>query len=260
MTDLSALRARIDELDQDLIRVVSERLAVCEEVARYKEGSDTPVIQPDRVREVVTTRRQWAIEAGVDPDFAEQLVRVLLTETHRIEVAKNRVDAAPDKSAAPDSERSGLDTVAARIDHVVVAVQDLTEATSFFVDQLGFHRQPLAGADADGIAVVGAGGVTVVLVSREAGGSVARYLEHHGSGVQHIAVEVLNAGFARAGLAARDVPLLTEVVVDENGMEQFFTVQDAVSGVQLGFVSRTGHRVGFSAANVRALFDAIADR
>ena len=259
MTDLSGLRARIDELDQELIRVVAERLAVCEEVARLKEHTDTPVIQPTRVREVVTSRRQWAIDAGVDPDFAEQLVRVLLSETHRIEVAKRRADTAPDKAAAPESERSGLDTVAARIDHVVVAVTDLGEALAFFIDRLGFHRQPLVGAEEPGMAVVSAGGVTVVLVSREAGGAIARYLERHGSGVQHIAVEVLNAGFARAVLAARDVPLLTEVVVDEHGMEQFFTVQDDGSGVQLGFVSRTGHRVGFSSANVRALFDAIAD-
>ncbi|MGD9704484.1 MAG: chorismate mutase [Acidimicrobiia bacterium] len=259
MTDLSDLRARIDELDHELIRVVSERLAVCEEVARFKEGSDTPVIQPARVREVVTTRRQWAIDAGVDPDFAEQFVRVLLAETHRIEVAKRRPDTAPGKSAAPDSERSGLDTVAARIDHVVVAVQDLTETMSF-VHRLGFHRQPMVGSDEPGIAVMSAGGVTVVLVGREAGESVARYIDHHGTGVQHIAIEVLNAGFARAGLAAREVPLLTDVVVDEHGMEQFFTVQDEASGVQLGFVSRTGHRVGFSGANVRALFDAIADR
>ena len=147
MTDLSALRARIDELDHELIRVVSERLAVCEEVARFKEGSDTPVIQPARVREVVTTRRQWAIDAGVDPDFAEQFVRVLLAETHRIEVAKSRPDAAPGKSAAPDTERSGLDTVAARIDHVVVAVQNLAETMAFFVDRLGFHRQPMVGPD-----------------------------------------------------------------------------------------------------------------
>ena len=55
MTDLSALRGRIDELDHELIRVVAERLTVCEEVARFKEGSDTPVIQPARVREVRRT-------------------------------------------------------------------------------------------------------------------------------------------------------------------------------------------------------------
>ena len=65
-----------------------------------KQHSDTPVIQPTRVRDVVTSRRQQAIEAGVDADFAEQLFRVLLTETHRIEVAGHRPDPAPDKQAA----------------------------------------------------------------------------------------------------------------------------------------------------------------
>src|SRR4051812_303149 len=46
VTDLHELRSRIDELDQQLVRVLAERLAICEEVARVKEGSDTPVIQP----------------------------------------------------------------------------------------------------------------------------------------------------------------------------------------------------------------------
>jgi chorismate mutase-like protein len=259
VSDLSELRARIDDLDRELIRVVAARLSVCEEVARLKEGSETPVIQPGRVREVVTSRRQWAIDAGVDPDFAEQLVRVLLAETHRIEVAKARHDAAPDKAAAPVGDRSGLDTVAARIDHVVVAVDDLASAVSFFVDRLGFHEQALASPDDTGIAVVGAGGVTVVLVGREAGPTIAAYLDTHGTGVQHIAIEVLNAGYARGALASGGVPLLTEVVVDGQGLEQFFTVRDPASGVQLGFVSRTGHRVGFTGANVRALFEALAN-
>ena len=257
MTGLPELRARIDELDQALVRIVAERLAVCEEVARVKEGTATSVIQPARVREVVTSRRQWAIDAGIDPDFAEQLFRVLLTETHRIEVASGRADHAPDKEAAPTGDRSGLDTVAARIDHVVLGVADLAAAVAFFTGRLGFHVQPLAGGDEPGITALTAGGVSVVLVGREAGPAVAGYLDRHGSGVQHIAIEVLNAGFARAALAGADVPLLTDIVVDEHGMEQFFTVQDPASGVQLAFVSRTGHRVGLSGANVRALFAAI---
>ena len=85
--NLGDLRQRIDQLDAALIAIVAERLAVCREVAEVKQLSDTPVIQPARVRDVVTSRRRQAIEAGVDADFAEQLFRVLLTETHRIEVA-----------------------------------------------------------------------------------------------------------------------------------------------------------------------------
>ena len=58
-------------------------------------------------------------------------------------------------------------------------------------------------------------------------------------------------------LAAAGVPLLTDVVVDAAGHEQLFTVVDPATGVQLGFISRTGHRVPISGHNVRALFSAL---
>lgn len=256
---LGALRERIDHLDRELVRIVAARLAICEEVAALKERTATAVIQPDRVRDVVTSRRQIAIDAGVDPDFAEQLFRVLLAETHRIEVAGQRPDPAPDKTAAPDGVRSGLDTVATRIDHVVVAVVDLDAAVASFADRFGFHRVPLTGGEAPGIVALAAGGVTVILVGADASPSVARYLAEHGGGVQHIAIEVLNAGYARACLDATEAPLLTDVVVDADGHEQFFAARDLASGVQLGFISRTGHRVGVGATNVLALFDTLTD-
>jgi chorismate mutase-like protein len=260
VTGLPELRQRIDELDRRLVDVLAARLAICEEVARLKESTDTPVIQPTRVRDVITSRRQLAIDAGVDPDFAEQVFRVLLAETHRIEVAGTRPDAAPDKAAAPESARSALDTVATRVDHIVIAVHDLAAALSTFTDHLGFHRVPLAGGYTEGIQAVAAGGVTMVLVGPAASADVAEYLQHHGSGIQHIAIDVLNAGYARAALTAVDAPLLTEVVVDSNGHEQFFTVHDPTIGLQLGFISRTGHRVGIGGANVLALFAAVSKR
>lgn len=257
MADLDDLRSRIDQLDGALIAIVAERLAVCRQVAAVKEFSDTPVIQPARVRDVVVTRRQQAIEAGIDPDFAEQLFRVLLTETHRIEVAGHRPDAAPVKPATTGEAHSGLDTVATRVDHIVVAVDDLDAAKSTLQDRFGFREVPMAGAARPGICTLAAGGVTLVLVSPQASPSVAAYLEQHGQGVQHVAVEVLNAGFARACLADAGTPLLTEVLTDDDGHEQFFAASEPTAGIQLGFISRTGHRVGVGAANVLALFDAI---
>lgn len=249
--DLSELRARIDELDRQLVRVLAERLAVCHEVARIKERSDTPVIQPARVRDVVTSRRQWAIDVGVDPDFVEQVMRVLLAETHRIEVAGRRPDSAPGKSATPEGTRSAIDTVASRIDHVVVAVSDLASATSLFTDRLGFHLEQNPQL---GITVLGAGGVTIVLVGPEAGPEVAAHIAAHGTGIHHVAVEVLNADYARGTLDGAGAPLLTPVIVDADGHEQFFTVRDPASGVQVGFVARTGHRVGVATANVLEAF------
>lgn len=256
--DLGQLRARIDHLDAALIAIVAERLAVCREVADLKQDSATPVIQPARVRDVVVSRREQAIAAGVDPDFAEQLFRVLLTETHRIEVVGQRPDPAPDKAAgaAPGEERSGLDTVASRVDHVVIAVHDLAAAVDSLRDQFGFHEVAL-NDPRPGVAALSAGGVTLVLVGPQASSAVASYLQRRGAGVQHVAIEVLNAGYARACLAEAGAQLLTEVVVDDDGHEQFFAADDPAAGVQLGFISRTGHRVAVGTANVIRLFESL---
>ena len=127
--DLPQLREKIDQIDAAIVALLAQRMEVCREVAEVKAGSSTAVIQPQRVREVLTTRRQWAINSGVDADFAEQIFRTLLAETHRIEVAHERGGVAPTKIA--DTLLSALDTVAVRIDHVVVAVVDLASASSF---------------------------------------------------------------------------------------------------------------------------------
>lgn len=262
--ELAGLRNRIDDLDRQLLEVLAERLAVCRDVAHIKEEHGLPIIQPQRVRDVVTERRQWSIDLGMDPDFTEQIMRVVLAETHRIEVAGRRPDAAPTKTAGTGAPRTAvdaaIDTVATRIDHIVVAVEDLNAATRMFTTRFGFHVSPSLIADGDerpGIAVVAAGGVIVVLVSPLAGPDVAAHIAVHGSGIHHVAVEVLNAEFARAALGGdSDDPgsSLTDVMVDDHGHEQFFTVRDPESGVQLGFIARTGHRVGVATANVLQAF------
>ena len=252
MADLSDLRARIDEIDSAIVGLLADRMRACEEVAAIKQTTHAAIIQPQRVRDVLASRRQWAIDAGVDPDFAEQLFRILLSETHRIEVAGHRPEPAPAKSAG-DAVRSELDTVACRIDHVVVAVADLAAASRFFTG-MGFT---VAATDDPTVLSAHAGGVTVVLVSGDHNPSVHCQLAEHGSGVQQIAIEVLNAGFTRDALDAVGVPRLTDVVVDEEGHEQVFAALDPASGVHLSFISRTGHRVPMTSQNVKAVFQAI---
>lgn len=255
---LADLRQRIDDLDRQLVQVLAQRIAVCHEVARIKEHSDTPIIQPERVRNVLESRRQLAIDSHIDPDFVEDVMRVVLAETHRIEVAGRRADAAPEKSALRDNRRgtptdihTALDTVATRIDHVVVTVDDLAGAVKHFTDNLGFHVES-TGADQPGIAVLVTGGVTIVLVAAAAGPAVAEHLRTHGPGIHHVAIEVLNAGYARNALA--DTASLTALVDDAHGHEQFFAVRDPDSGVQLGYIARTGHRVGVATQNILEAF------
>jgi chorismate mutase-like protein len=250
--ELLALRQRIDELDRQLLDVLTERINICHEVARIKEHSDTPIIQPDRVRNVVTTRRQYAIDRGIDPDFAEDIMRVVLSETHRIEIAGRRPDGPPEKTASPEGIRSAIDTVSSRVDHVVIAVTDLAQATTALTQKFGFHESSPANL-CPGIAAVSAGGVTLVLVDPQAGPDVTAYLAQHGSGVHHVAIEVLNAGYAHSTLQAAGNNL-SPIVIDEHGHEQFFTVRDSDSGIQVGFIARTGHRVGVATQNILESF------
>ena len=142
--DLGELRDHIDQIDAAIVALLAQRMDVCREVAEVKATSSTSVIQPSRVREVLTSRRQLAINAGLDADFAEQIFRTVLAETHRIEVAHDHPTTPPTKVA--DTLLSALDTVAVRIDHVVVAVADLTTARTF-ATTLGFSVKETEDAD-----------------------------------------------------------------------------------------------------------------
>lgn len=253
--DLTDLRERIDALDAELVRVLAERIEVCRLVAQRKEVTGASVIQPNRVREVIGTRRQWAIDAGIDPDFVEQVVRVLLAETHRIEVASGRPEPAPDKeAAAPGRLASAIDTAATRIDHVVVAVENLADAQRSLSRQFGLQVEQAS----DHVVIATGGGVTLVLVDGGAHPIVERFLAEHGPGVGHIAIDVLNAQFTHDALAANGTPLLTDVIVDDDGHEEFLAAVDLVSGLQLAFISRTGHRLRLGSTNLMGLLDALS--
>ena len=156
---LSSLRTEIDDIDAGIVALLARRLEVCREVADVKARFDTQVIQPERVRQVLATRRQWAIDKGVDPDFAEHIFRTLLAETHRIEVAHERGETPPAKTADIGGT-SALDTVACRIDHVVVAVTNIDAARTFF-SQMGFR---VTATDDEAMFLAEAGGVMVVLL------------------------------------------------------------------------------------------------
>lgn len=249
--ELDSLRKDIDEIDQAIVELLARRMDACRSIAEVKARSNSQVMQPDRVRNVLVSRRQWAIDSAIDPDFAEQIFRAILAETHRIELLHDRGGEAPPKIA--DSLTSALDTVAVRIDHVVVAVTNLDTATQF-LHTVGFTIEH---SNDPGIRVATAGGVTVVLVGPDGDPAVSKHLAEHGSGVQHIAIEVLNAKFVQTALAEAGIPMLTDVVVDAAGHEQLFTVKDPATGVQIGFISRTGHREAISGDNVRALFRAL---
>jgi chorismate mutase len=85
VSGLELFRARLDELDDAIARLLGERFEVCRDVARYKSGHAIPMMQPDRVAAVRARYLARGAEAGLPPDFSAGLFELLIAATCRME-------------------------------------------------------------------------------------------------------------------------------------------------------------------------------
>lgn len=85
MTDevLSGYRARIDELDAALIRLLAERFDITKAVGAYKAEAGLPAADPGREKEQVARLRSIAESSGMDPGFSEKVFRLIVDEVIR---------------------------------------------------------------------------------------------------------------------------------------------------------------------------------
>jgi chorismate mutase/prephenate dehydrogenase len=80
MTDktLDELRARIDQLDAQLIAIAAERIALVRDVAVAKRRQNLPTVDFSREAQVLARARATATERGMAPAVAEDLLKRLI--------------------------------------------------------------------------------------------------------------------------------------------------------------------------------------
>jgi 4-hydroxyphenylpyruvate dioxygenase-like putative hemolysin len=134
------------------------------------------------------------------------------------------------------------------IDHVAVAMVDLTAAIQWAVDKLGCtlieKRETQSRRSGMKSAVVRLGGVVVVLVQgTNSESQVAQFTQRHGPGVQHVALNVRDLGNAIDTLHARGLEFSTPRL-DGEGLSQIFAMRDPATGLMIR-VDRTSqlHRL-----------------
>src|SRR5437764_858493 len=74
---LEEVRQEIDAIDREIIRLLGHRAQYVTSAARFKT-SEQHVAAPDRQAAMMRTRREWAAEAGLDPDVIEDVYRRLV--------------------------------------------------------------------------------------------------------------------------------------------------------------------------------------
>jgi chorismate mutase len=82
---LDEFRRRLDELDEQIVRLLGERFEICREIALYKDTHEVPMMQPERVAEVRSRYLTRAREVGLPRDFTEELFELLIAATCRME-------------------------------------------------------------------------------------------------------------------------------------------------------------------------------
>jgi chorismate mutase / prephenate dehydrogenase len=78
MKSLDELRARLDDLDRDLLKLVAERQAISGQIAEVKRSTGTPTRDFRREREVLLKARHDAAALGVSPALGESLLQSLI--------------------------------------------------------------------------------------------------------------------------------------------------------------------------------------
>ena len=85
MDKLQNFRERIDTIDEKIIRLISERLGICKEVAEFKSENDIPMMQPERVKEVLRKRKELADELLINPALVGNIYKLIVEEACKLE-------------------------------------------------------------------------------------------------------------------------------------------------------------------------------
>ena len=90
--ELKDLREKLTSLDKELIRIISERQSIVHQIGEYKLQVGRATRDFERESAVINYVRQEAIEVGIEPDIAEEIITVLIRSS-LTKQEKDRVEA-----------------------------------------------------------------------------------------------------------------------------------------------------------------------
>ncbi|MGO2291840.1 MAG: bifunctional chorismate mutase/prephenate dehydrogenase [Pseudoalteromonas sp.] len=88
INDLSVLRRGIDECDAELVALLAKRNAITGQIGAIKQQIGAPLHAPDREADLLSARRQEAINQGVNPELVEDILRRMMREAYQNQQSK----------------------------------------------------------------------------------------------------------------------------------------------------------------------------
>ena len=84
--NLTELRRQIDEIDEDLLTVLSKRMYVSREIGQYKKEHNMPVLQTIRYDEILENRTSNAVKMGMGTNFMRTILEAIHEESIRQQI------------------------------------------------------------------------------------------------------------------------------------------------------------------------------
>ncbi len=79
--ELTRLRGALDQLDDQLIDILSRRMAIAREIGALKKVNDMTVVQPQRYEQLMASRIEQAQAAGLPAPFMQRLFSTIHAES-----------------------------------------------------------------------------------------------------------------------------------------------------------------------------------
>jgi chorismate mutase len=90
MQEIRQLRKRIDEVDEQILQSLSERVEICRSIGLVKEKHGIPIQDFPRENDVYAIIREKAAELGLDPAYVEAIYRQIVNMCSAVQDAKRK--------------------------------------------------------------------------------------------------------------------------------------------------------------------------
>lgn len=131
--ELQLLRDEIDEIDSQLVDLLVKRRAVTTKVGALKSKVGMPIYAPEREAQLLSKRRQQALEAGLSPELIEDVLRRLMRDSYVSQ------DASGYRCVNPDCQKVVIVGGKGQLGSVFV---DLFNRSNYQVDTIEQHDWP----------------------------------------------------------------------------------------------------------------------
>jgi chorismate mutase len=90
LENIKQLRKRIDNVDEQILRLLSERVKVCELIGSVKKEHGLSIKDAYRESEVYAHVKQMAVESALDPAQVEEVYRQIINMCHSAQELKEK--------------------------------------------------------------------------------------------------------------------------------------------------------------------------